>query len=136
MGQKAVPLVLDSWAVLAWLQGEPAGREVAEILASALEAKRPALLSVANAAEVWYITARETSAKEADSALHEILQLGIELADLDWTVGREAAGFKSRYRISLADGFAAALAKIQNGELLTGDPEFKPLNKEVRLRFV
>jgi hypothetical protein len=32
---------------------------------------------------------------------------------------------------SVAGCFAAALARSKNAELLTGDPEFKALNKEI-----
>lgn len=34
------------------------------------------------------------------------------------------------------DAFAAALAKIRNSELLTGDPEFKPLEKEIKINWL
>jgi predicted nucleic acid-binding protein len=32
---------------------------------------------------------------------------------------------------SAADAFAAALAKEKKAELVTGDPEFKPLEREI-----
>jgi predicted nucleic acid-binding protein len=41
-----------------------------------------------------------------------------------------AASLKARYPISYTDSFAAALAKIRNCALLTGDSEFKVLEKE------
>ncbi len=44
-----------------------------------------------------------------------------------------AADFKARFRISLADAFAAALAKEKKAELVTGDPEFKALEKEIKI---
>ena len=47
-----------------------------------------------------------------------------------------AADFKTRFKISLADAFAAALAKEQNAQLVTGDPEFKPLEKEVDITWL
>ena len=49
-----------------------------------------------------------------------------ELSDL-------AADFKSRFTISLADAYAAALAKHRNAILVTGDLEFKPLEREVKI---
>ena len=47
-----------------------------------------------------------------------------------------AAGFRSRYRLSLADAFAAALAKDMKAELVTGDPEFKALEKEIEIQWL
>jgi predicted nucleic acid-binding protein len=37
---------------------------------------------------------------------------------------------KANYPISYADSFAASLAIIHNSHLLTGDPEFKKLEKK------
>ena len=36
-------------------------------------------------------------------------------------------------KLSLADCFAAALAKERKAELVTGDPEFKPLDHEIKI---
>ena len=47
-----------------------------------------------------------------------------------------AAEFKSRISFSLADAFAAALAKEKKAELLTGDAEFKALEKEIKIRWL
>lgn len=47
-----------------------------------------------------------------------------------------AADFKARFKLSLADAFAAALAKETRSELVTGDPEFKALNKEIKIHWL
>lgn len=47
-----------------------------------------------------------------------------------------AADFKARFKLSLADAFAAALPKSRKAELLTGDPEFKPLEKESNIHWL
>ena len=46
---------------------------------------------------------------------------------------RQAAIYKAAKKISYADCFAAALAKIKNAELLTGDPEFKTVEGEIKI---
>jgi hypothetical protein len=38
--------------------------------------------------------------------------------------------------MSYADAFAAAAAKFKNAELVTGDPEFKPLEKEIKINWL
>jgi predicted nucleic acid-binding protein len=38
--------------------------------------------------------------------------------------------------MSLADAFAAALARETKAELVTGDPEFKPLEKEIKIHWL
>jgi len=47
-----------------------------------------------------------------------------------------AAQLKASHKLSLADAFAAALAKEKKAELVTGDPEFKPLEKEVKVHWL
>ncbi len=40
-------IVLDSWAIMAYLQGEPAAEQVADMIADAKEEGVPLLMSVA-----------------------------------------------------------------------------------------
>jgi predicted nucleic acid-binding protein len=47
-----------------------------------------------------------------------------------------AADFKARFKLSLADAFAAALAREKKAELVTGDPEFKPLDQELKIHWL
>ena len=51
-----------------------------------------------------------------------------------------AADFKARFKLSLADAFAAALAqeldKEKKAELVTGDPEFRPLGQEIKIHWL
>jgi|GEM_PF-6126602 len=45
-------------------------------------------MSIVNAREVWYILAREASESEADGAVTNLRQLGIQLVDADWRLNR------------------------------------------------
>jgi predicted nucleic acid-binding protein len=63
----------------------------------------------------------------------ELRAAPIEFHPADRRLADLAADFKARYKISLADAFAAALAKDRKTELVTGDPEFKPLEKEIKI---
>jgi len=55
---------------------------------------------------------------------------------VDLELARRAARFKSRNRMSYADCFAAALAKTRRAELVTGDPEFKQVEGEIRIHWL
>jgi len=129
-------VVLDSWAVLAFFEDEPSGQKAADIIADAHEHGASLLMSAVNAGEIWYITARQTSEAQADHLIHEVRQLGIEIVSADWSMAREAAIVKSRVKISYADCFAFALAKLHQAELVTGDPEFKQLERQVKIRWI
>lgn len=125
--------MLDSWAVLAYLEDEGAGRQVAEIIGNAHEHGTPLLMSTVNAGEVWYILAREISDTEADNGIESLRLLGIELIDADWKAARTAGTFKSKNKMSFADCFAAALAKEHKADLITGDNEFKQVEHEIKV---
>ena len=93
-------------------------------------------MTVVNAGEIWYIVARETSEDEADRTILELAQLGIQFSDADWELAREAARFKSKGKISFADCFAAALAKENKADLVTGNAEFKQVESEIKVHWL
>ena len=124
MARKPRAIVLDSWAIMSYLGGEPSAEKVADIMADAHEEDIPLLMTVVNAGEVWYILAREVSVAEADSSIRQLRQLGISFIDADWELAHGAAGFKAKHKMSFADCFAAALAKQKKAHLITGDKEF------------
>lgn len=136
MPRKSHALVLDSWAVLAYLGGEASGQQVADLIANAHESRTPMYMSIINAGEVWYILAREMSEAKADNAVADLTALGIALIGVDWPMTRIAATFKARGKMSYADCFAAALAKARKAELVTGDKEFKQVEGEISVRWL
>ena len=136
MPRKPRALVLDSWAMLAYLGGEASGQKVADLITSAHENHIPMTMSVINAGEVWYILAREISDAQADQAVTDLTGLGIELIDMDWPLARTAATFKARHKMSYADCFAAALAKDRKADLVTGDKEFRQVEEEISIHWL
>lgn len=128
--------VLDSHALLKLLRDETGAEAVAHILEKAGLRDQPVHMTDVNYAEVQYIVRRkdgdaawQTIAQELPAAPIEFHPTNRRLADL-------AADFKARFKISLADAFAAALAKEKKAELVTGDPEFKPLEKEIKINWL
>ena len=109
---------LDSWAVLAWLDGdEPAGGRVA----AAVDRERPAM-SWINLVEVHYRVARDHGGEEADRVMADLRSHVSE--DLPGVSAmRTVAQLKAEHPIALAACFAIALAARTRTSLLTGDPE-------------
>jgi predicted nucleic acid-binding protein len=136
MPKKAKSIVLDTWAVVAYFEDETAGEKVADIIADAHEQQIPLLMTTVNAGEAWYIVARQSSATDADVSIQQLRGLGIEFVDADWNLALGAAHFKSRNRMSFADAFAAALAKQREANLVTGDPEFRQIEREVAIHWL
>ena len=128
--------VLDSFALIAYFRGEPAGVPVKELLQKASEADKPVHMTEGNYAEVKYMILRKDGADGWKEAARVLVALPIEFHPVDRELSDLAADFKSRVSFSLADAFAAALAKKLKAELVTGDLEFKALEKELRIQWL
>ncbi|MFP5333302.1 MAG: PIN domain-containing protein [Acidimicrobiia bacterium] len=109
---------LDSWAILALLEGaEPAAERVEQVL----DEGRP-VMSWINLGEVFYILHRDQGESEAQEVVRDLrLRLDLDLP----SEGRilSAAAIKADYPMAYADAFAAATAVAHNATLLTGDHE-------------
>jgi predicted nucleic acid-binding protein len=115
---------LDSWAVLAWLDGdEPAAGEVQE----AFDAGRP-WMSWLNIGEVAYQLERRHGADEAAIVVRRV-RAAVALDDLTPERVLAAAHLKAAHPIAFADCFAAATAMARAATLFTGDPEL--LDREI-----
>jgi PIN domain nuclease of toxin-antitoxin system len=112
-----VSVCLDSWTVLAWLDGEePAFSRVEELLAS-----RP-VVSWVNLVEVYYRVERDQGRAVADETLRDLRAAFV--LDLPGTARMiEVARLKARATIALGDCFAVTTAAAHDLPLLTGDPE-------------
>lgn len=130
--------VLDSWALMAFFEDEPAADAVEKLIQQAADGKHNLLLSAVNWGEIYYTTMRRVSQKAAERIAGEIAMLPIEIVgvDSDLALVRQAAIFKATRRMAYADCFAAALAKSRKAELVTGDPEFNEVEGEVRVAWL
>jgi len=128
--------VFDSWALIAFLEDEPAAEKIEHLIAQAHETESELWVTSVNLGEVWYSFARSRSDADADKAITEILGLGFQMVDVDWELAQKAAVLKARHRIAYADCFAAALADLRNVEVVTGDPAFRQFLKQVKVLWV
>jgi len=125
--------VLDSYALLVFLRGEPGEEKVTALLERAGERDQPLHMTEANYAEVKYITVRKDGAHRWEEIARELRAFPIEFHPIDRRLSDAAADIKARHRLSLGDAFAAALAKERKCELVTGDREFVTIEKEIRI---
>ena len=128
--------VLDSWALIAFFEDEPAAETVERILEQAAAEKHKLLMSVVNWGEVYYNTRREVSEAAAEQKLKEITAMPVEIVGADLQLTKQAAIYKATCKMSNADCFGAALAKMRNAEFVTGDPEFKSVEKEIKINWL
>ena len=132
-------MVLDAHALMVLFNDEPGAEEVEKILIKAESGSPKLLMSVVNWGEIYYSILRGASQEMAETKAHEIAGMQIELVPVDaddLELVRQAAAFKATRKMSYADCFAAALAKIKNAELVTGDREFKQLVRDVKIHWL
>ena len=127
--------VLDSWALIAFFEDEPAAEAVEKILETGRRRKAQAFDERGELGEIYYNTRREVSEAAAEQKLKEITAMPVEIVGADLHLTKLAAIYKATCKMSYADCFGAALAKIRNAEFVTGDPEFKPLEKEIKINW-
>jgi ribonuclease VapC len=128
--------VLDAHGLLVFLEKEAGYEKVEQSFVAAVEKDRYLLMASVNFGEVYYIVLRECGQDKAHEIEKIIRTLPIEIIDVDMQLAREAARFKAMHKISYADCFAAALAKLHKGEVVTGDKEFKVVEHEIKITWI
>lgn len=123
-------VVLDSWALLAFLKGEPAaGRVEAEWVADG------AAISSINLGEVLYIRMRANGERLARADV-DAIRSNLTVIDPGWETVEAAAAVKAAGGLSFADAFCIATAVQLDLPLLTGDPEIVERAAETDCRVI
>ncbi len=119
--------VLDSFALLAYLEGEAGMARVRSVLEGAAAQRHTVYLSLINLGEALSITERERGLVEARRTLGAVDQLPLAIVGVSRGTVLAAAHIKARFPISYADAFAVVTAQDHGGVVMTGDREFEPL---------
>ena len=120
-------LVLDAWAVMAWLKAQqPAAGQVRLLLDAADRGERKLAMNIVNLGEVFYLTVKAKDLAFGERVLENLRPRITTVPATDELV-MLAAALKARHAISYADGFAAATAILRDLQLVTGDPELRAM---------
>jgi ribonuclease VapC len=122
--------VYDSYALLAYFQGEQGSAQIAQVL---FEDANVGLISTINVGEVFYIAAKRTDITTAENVLKDVYDLPLLFIHPDYRMVMEAAQIKALHSLSYADCFAAALARRYAATVVTGDREFEQVADIVRV---
>jgi predicted nucleic acid-binding protein len=128
--------VLDSYAIIAFLERQSGYQEVAELFEECTAKDREVFICVVNWGEVIYHALRTGGEKKALLAEEIMHAIPVTVLDANREITLQAVKFKAAHKISYADCFAAALAMKKKCELATGDKEFKQVEKEVKVRWM
>jgi len=131
-----MPLLLDSFALLRFLQREPGGATVRDLLQQALTDGAPLLLNVINFGEVLYTVQRRFGPEARMKTFIAVRQMGILILPCPEELVYRAAELKAVFAMSYADTFALASAIEHRATLVTGDPEFRQAEHLVKVRWI
>ncbi len=128
--------VLDSYAILTYLQQQEGHEEIAEIFEESVAKDREIYLCVINWGEVIYQALRRGGEDRARLAEDAMKALPIQVVEANKELTLQAAHLKANHKMSYADCFAAALAMKKKCELVTGDKEFKQVEADTKIRWI
>lgn len=123
--------VLDTSALIAFIEDEEGADVVQDLLNKAKVDKIVIFVSFMTFMEVYYITLQECDETEAQERLRLMNSMPILRTDSTEALGILASQFKANYHLSVADAWIAALAKERNAILVHKDPEFEQVKPEI-----
>jgi len=117
--------VLDTSALLAYLQDEAGADTVMQILSAAQRRQCVAHVSFITLAELYYVTWQEEGESAAKELIALVKSLPLSTVESCERLTLSAGRIKANHRLSLGDAFVAATALQVQGTLVHKDPEFE-----------
>lgn len=128
--------VLDSHAVLCFFYGEAGAKRVKALLKSAQGGETKIWMSWINAGEVYYSLYRNQGKSSAEHAIALLKTYPIQWVEINEKNVFAAAELKALHPIAYADCFVATIALQNRATVITGDPEFKELEKKISIEWL
>ena len=126
-------LVLDSHALLTYLEGDAGSDFVASALSMAEQGTAEMYMTIVNWGEVYYSILRAKGERKAQEATHVLDQLPIEIVNMDMNLVQRASRFREKFRVPNGLCFAASLADSRACPVITGDELFRKMGEAVQV---
>lgn len=120
--------VLDTSALLAYIENEDGASEVEQVLLEALDGNHTLYVSVISYVEIFYISLREQDRTVATERLRFLDDLPLVQEPIMENAIIPVGELKASRSMSLADCCIAGLAKQKQAVLLHKDPEFEQVD--------
>jgi predicted nucleic acid-binding protein len=124
--------VLDANALVRLFRNAPGADAVEELIRQAKSGRVHLNISAVNLTEVLYILARYFGQEKALECIDKARRVA-ETVAVDEQIAMDTAILRIRYKLGLADCFAAELAMRTGATLVTADPEFAKLGKQLKV---
>jgi predicted nucleic acid-binding protein len=123
--------VLDTSALLAYIENEDGADEIENLLKQALEEQVTLFISVISCIEVFYISLQEQGMAVAVERLQFLNDLPLVQVALDNELIQVIGEIKATQRMSFADSCIAGLSKFKQATLVHKEPEFEQVENEI-----
>lgn len=130
--------ILDTSALLAYIEDEEGADDIETLFINAESGNIEIYISFISLTEIFYITIQERGEAEALKRIELIQSLAVKVIESYEDLNLNAGRLKAVNRMSLADSFIAALCREYKGVLVHKDPEFEkasPPIQEYRLPY-
>jgi len=132
-----VTYILDSSAILRYLDGEAGGVRVSEIIKSHLAGRCEVMISALHWGEVAGVTRKVRGRQGMDLALSRLHAFGLEIVPVDADRAVRASFVKLKRGIPYVDAFAIELAANSAERVfVTADFNFKLASRDVAIEFL
>jgi len=124
--------VLDANALVRLYRNTPGANLVDQLLRQAKSGKARLFISVVNLSEVLYVLSKYVRPEEALRLIAKTRN-AVEAIPVNETTALDTAILRTRYKLGFADCFAAELTLRKNATLVTADPDFAKLGKQLKI---
>lgn len=124
--------VLDTSALLAYIEDEEGATEVEALLQRAVDGEVSLFISVVSCIEVFYISWQEQGKEVAIERLKLMDDLMVIQEPVDNRLTPVIGEIKATNTLSLADCCIAGLAKVKQAILVHKDPEYEQVESEIQ----
>jgi predicted nucleic acid-binding protein len=132
-----VTYVLDSSALLRYLDDEAGAARVSEIIDAHLQGSCEAIIAAPHWGEVAGVTCKKRGQKVMELALSRLSALGLRVVAADAERSVRAALIKLERDLPYVDAFGVELAaEGPDRVLVTADFDFKPASRAVKIEFL
>jgi predicted nucleic acid-binding protein len=132
-----VTYVLDSSAILRYLDDEAGAARVAEIIKSHLAGRCVAIIAAPHWGEVAGITCKTHGRDAMELVLSRLSAFGFDVVPADADRAVRAALIKLKRQIPYVDAFGVELAADgRDRVLVTADYDFKPASRDATIEFL
>ena len=123
--------ILDAGSMLAYLNNENGAETIGKILERGGRKEAKVFITAMDLAEIFHIVLKKEGRDKALKTILLIKNLPVECIGLDESLLMLAGEIRVQFPLSLGDALVAAVAKTRKAKVITGDRDFRGMEKEI-----